>query len=241
MEFDWNIYTTYWPYIVSGVRYTVLICVVSITLGTCLASMVCLLRISRNRALRGVAICYIEVLRNTPFLIQAFIVFYALPAYGVRMTPLFAGILTLTIYGSAYFAEIMRGAINAVPKGQLQSARALGIPYFTAMKRMVLPQSIRGMLPPLTNQFIMLIKESSVLSVITVAELTYEAHRIVGISFSPVEVYVWIAIIYWVINSITANLMERLQRRAEKAHALAYGSRVLQLGGVGSKSSSGTT
>ena len=126
------------------------------------------------------------------------------------------GILALAAFGSAYFAEIIRAGIDAVPKGQLESARAIGMTDWQAMKNIILPQTISIVLPPLTNQTLTLIKESAVLSTITVHELTMTGLMVQGETFRPFEVFIMVALLYWALNETIATIMRKLEKKFSK-------------------------
>lgn len=141
--------------------------------------------------------------------------FYALPFYGIRLSGLTTGFICLSIYGGAYFAEVFRGGVEAVSKGQFDAAKALGLKYGFYMRRVIFPQLYTYVFPPGTNIALTMIKESSLLSMITVAELTYAAHDINGRTFTPVETFATIAVIYWVICTLFLKLTQILQSRVD--------------------------
>jgi His/Glu/Gln/Arg/opine family amino acid ABC transporter permease subunit len=143
MNFDTDVVVFGLPNLLRGLVNTVFFCTVSIALGLVLATLVALMRLSRRAILRYPALWFVEVIRNTPFLVQAFIVFFALPPLGVQLAATTAGILVLTLYAGAYVAEAIRGAILSVPKGQMEAARGLGMPYLRAMRRIVFPADVR--------------------------------------------------------------------------------------------------
>lgn len=213
MDFDVNIILKYWPLIFEGLTMTLVICAIALPIGLILSIGVCIIRMSQNRALRSLSIAFIEVIRNTPFLIQVFLVFYVLPFYGIRMKPIIAGIGCLSIYASAYFAEIIRGAILSVPKDQNEAAQALGLPAKQIMRKIIFPQMLGYLIPPITNMGITIIKESSVLSIITVAELTYYSQFVIGKAFAPVEIFSLVGLIYWIITALFAFGMRILENR----------------------------
>lgn len=216
MSFDIAVITTYWPLFAKGIASTVLISVLSILLGLFLGLVLALLRISGNRWFSGLSTLFIEIIRNIPILIIAFLAFYGLPSYGIRLEANLAGVLSLSVYSSAYFAEIIRGAILAVPKGQMQSARAVGMSHLLAIQRIIFPQMLSYLIPPLTSQLIMTIKASSVLSIITVTELTMSAAKVISITYSPVEVYALIASLYWLLCLSIEFGMGLLERRVTR-------------------------
>ena len=139
-----------------------------------------------------------------------------MPFYGLRLSAEYVGILALAAFGSAYFAEIIRAGIDAVPKGQLESARAIGMTDWQAMKSIILPQTISIILPPLTNQTLTLIKESAVLSTITVHELTMTGLMVQGETFRPFEVFIMVALLYWALNETIATIMRKLEKKFSK-------------------------
>ena len=139
-----------------------------------------------------------------------------MPFYGLRLSAEYVGILALAAFGSAYFAEIIRAGIEAVPKGQLESARAIGMTDWQAMKNIILPQTISIILPPLTNQTLTLIKESAVLSTITVHELTMTGLMVQGETFRPFEVFIMVALLYWALNETIATIMRKLEKKFSK-------------------------
>ena len=159
MTFDTAVFAFGAPLLMKGLVNTVVFCSVSIACGFVLAAAIALCRLSRRPALRLPAMWFVEIFRNTPFLVQAFILYFAFPRLGIRMDATVAGIVVLSLYAGAYFSESVRGGILSVPKGQLETARALGMPYFKAMWRIVLPQSLGYVLPSITNQMIGVIKD----------------------------------------------------------------------------------
>jgi His/Glu/Gln/Arg/opine family amino acid ABC transporter permease subunit len=211
MSFDVAVFTFGLPILLKGLLNTVLFCIVAIFFGFVIACLIALCRLSRRWFLQLPALWFVEVFRNTPFLIQAFILFFAFPRLGIRIEATLAGIIVLSLYAGAYFSESIRGAILSVPKGQLEAARALGMPYLRAMRRIVLPQSLGYLLPATTNQIIGVIKDSAALSVITVPELSMAAQVVLGVSFSPVETYVMVALLYWILTACLTAAMAQLE------------------------------
>lgn len=213
MGLEFSIFIEYGPRILTGFWLTIKIVVLAIALGLPLGACLALARRSRLAVLRFVATAFIELFRNTPFIIQVFLIYYVLPFYGLRLPAEQVGVLALAAFGSAYFAEVIRGGIEAMPAGQLESARAIGMTEIQAMRYVVIPQAAGVILPPLTNQMLSLIKESAILSTITVQEMTMTALRIQGETFRPFEAFIMIALLYWLLNEIVAIGMRRLERR----------------------------
>jgi His/Glu/Gln/Arg/opine family amino acid ABC transporter permease subunit len=214
MTFDVAVFSFGLPILLKGLLNTILFCTVAIVLGFFIAGLIALCRLSRRSILRLPALWFVEIFRNTPFLVQAFILFFAFPRLGIRIEATVAGIMVLSLYAGAYFSESIRGAILSVPKGQIEAARALGMPYLRAMRRIVLPQSLGYLLPATTNQIIGVIKDSAALSVITVPELSMAAQVVLGESFSPVETYIMVALLYWALTAGVAALMAHVETRA---------------------------
>lgn len=219
MSLDFSTFIDYGPRILQGFWLTIKIVVLAIALGLPMGGLLALLRRSRLVVLRWFAISFIEIFRNTPFIIQVFLIYYVLPFYGLRLQAEVVGVLALAAFGSAYFAEVIRAGIDAIPTGQLESARAIGMTDMQAMRNVVLPQSFGVILPPLTNQMVSLIKESAILSTITVQEMTMTAMRVQGETFRPFEAFIMIALLYWLLNELVAIGMRKLERR------MAFGTR----------------
>lgn len=213
MDLDFSIFITYGPRILMGFWLTIKIVVLAIALGLPFGVILALARRSRLRLLSWGALAFIELFRNTPFIIQVFLLYYVLPFYGLRLPAEQVGVLALAAFGSAYFAEVIRGGIDAVPSGQMESAQAIGMSDLQAMRHIVLPQSLAIILPPLTNQMLSLIKESAILSTITVQEMTMTAIRVQGETFRPFEAFIMIALLYWLLNEVVATAMHALERR----------------------------
>ena len=138
------------------------------------------------------------------------------PFYGLKFSAELVGILALAAFGSAYFAEIIRAGIDAVPKGQLESAKAIGMSDWQAMKNIILPQTLSIVIPPLTNQALILIKESAILSTITVHELTMTGLMVQGETFRPFEVFIMVALLYWALNETIATIMRKFEKKIQK-------------------------
>jgi polar amino acid transport system permease protein len=211
MKFDISVITLNWQLFARGFGVTLFFCGVASVLGVCFGLLVALARLSRSAWLRGPAVGFVEIIRDTPFLVQAFVIFFVVPAFGVTISATAAGITALTLYGGAYFSESIRGAILSVPRGQMDAARAAGMSQALAMRRVVFPQMMAYLIPPLTNQLIGLVKDSSVLSIITVPELTMATQRVVGTTFAPIEAFSMAAVLYWVLTACLAALMGRLE------------------------------
>ena len=153
-------------------------------------------------------------------MIQVFLLFYVLPFYGIRIPANIVGIIGLALFGSVYYAEIIRAGIDAIPRGQLESARSIGMSHWQSMTNIVLPQTMRIILPPIGNQTLSLVKESSILSTITVQELTMSALIVHGQTFRPFEIFIVITLLYWGVNELIATGLRIYERRLKRRSTL---------------------
>lgn len=203
------------PRVFQGLGVTLQLTLGSGACGIALGLVLSLARISRRRAIRGVAVAYITVFRGTPLLLQLLFIFFALPLMlGVRLGPMAAGLTALSLNAAAYIAEIFRAAIESIDKGQMEAARALGMSHELAMRRVILPQTFRRLIPPLVNELAALSKDTSLVMVIALPEMLYETKQLAGTYLRP-EVYAWAAIGYLIIVVALSALAQRLERRLE--------------------------
>ncbi|MCI0347286.1 MAG: amino acid ABC transporter permease [Chloroflexi bacterium] len=201
------------PYILGGAGLTLLISVVSIVLAVIFATLGALGRLSSNPVIYGLASFYVSLVRGTPLLVQILFVYLALPQFGVVIDPLTSGILALSFNYGAYLTEIFRAGIQAVPRGQTEAAGALGMTDRMRMRRIVLPQAIRIVIPAIGNDFIAMTKDSSLVSIITVQELLWRAQRIGQSNFKTLETLIVAAAVYWSITIFLSFFQERLEKR----------------------------
>ena len=225
MSIDLSIFINYGPQLFLGFLMTIKIVISAIILGIPFGLVLALGQRSRLKIVRVLSASFIEIFRNTPFIIQVFMFFYVLPFYGFHLPAAYVGIVALAAFGSAYFAEVIRGGINAVAKGQLESARATGMSDWQAMRYVVLPQTLPIILPAMTNQTLSLVKESAVLSTITVGELTMAAVKVQGETFRPFEAFIMIAMMYWALNETIAIFMRRVERKVSNRSNSGLASR----------------
>jgi len=203
------------PRVLQGLRVTLQLTLGSGGIGIALGLLVALARISRRRTARGAAIAYITLFRGTPLLLQLLFIFFALPLImGIRLGPMAAGLAALSLNAAAYIAEIFRAAIESIDKGQMEAARALGMSHELAMRRVILPQTFRRLIPPLVNELAALSKDTSLVMVIALPEMLYETKQLAGTYLRP-EVYAWAAIGYLIIVVTLSALAQRLERRLE--------------------------
>lgn len=201
------------PRFASSLAVTVQITAISIACALVLGLISCLFFISHNIVLNWISRIYIWVIRGTPLLVQAFFIYFGIPQLlGIRMTADVAGIITLSLNAGAYLSEIFRGGIQAVHIGQMEAARSLGMPYGRAMAKVVLPQAIRIVVPSAVNQFIITLKDTSILSVIGMNELTKTGKTIVAANLESFKTWSIVALYYLVLISLLTFIMNKLER-----------------------------
>ncbi|SET31579.1 polar amino acid transport system substrate-binding protein [Paenibacillus sp. NFR01] len=203
----------YRNFYLTGLQYTLLLAVLGVFFGFVLGIIVSLLRMSKWRVLRFIATAWVEFLRGTPMLVQLFLIHYGLPEFGLNFTPIQSGAITLTINSSAYLAEIFRAGIQNVDRGQVEAARSLGMRQGMTMRYIVLPQALKNVLPAIGNEFITIIKESSIVSMIGVADLLFQARSITTITYEGLSPLIVIAVMYFVMTFTLSKLLGLFERR----------------------------
>jgi cystine transport system permease protein len=206
------------PVMLRGAGYTLLLAVAAMLGGLLLGLPTALMRVAPWAPLRWPAALYVSVFRGTPLLVQLFVVYYGLPSIGIEFTPVTAGVLTLSLNAGAYLSESLRGAINAVAQGQWRAAYSLGLGWGQTLRHVVLPQALRVAVPSMSNTLISLIKDTSLVSVITMTELMLVTKELISVTFRPLPLYVAAAIIYWVLSLFFEGLQRRAERRLNRAH-----------------------
>jgi len=210
---DWSIFQQYGPMLLRGFGLTILCWLLGTLFGMVLGLVIALIQRYAPRPVGWIMQAYIEVIRGTPFLVQLFVLYYGGPLVGLRLDALPAGILGLTIYGSPYFAEIFRSAFQAVPHGQIEAARAIGMAEATIVRRILLPIGLVSALPALVNFSIILTKETVILSIITVPELMYQAQRMSTETFRYLEANLALALFFWALVETISRFGRRLEKR----------------------------
>lgn len=213
VEFDTEAFVQYFPVILRSARLTILLFIVSLLAGTVLGMVLALMRLAKSRWLRWLAAGYVWLFRGIPPLIVLFFAFYALPQFGMTLSAVQAGMLGLTVVSGAYKAEIIRSGIMSVDAGQWEAAEALAMSRRHYMRRIVMPQAIRIMIPPYMSNTITLLKSTSLASVITITEITGMSNRLISSSFKAFEILAIAAIIYLALNTVLVLIQELLERR----------------------------
>jgi len=215
-QLHFEIILEYLPAILGGLWTTVEISLLSILCGTVIGVAGALAKTSTKTILVVLANIYVEWIRNTPLLIQILFIYFGLGMF-FNLSPMIASVAALSIFSGAYITEIIRSGIQAVPKGQIEAALSIGMTKFQTMVLVVMPQAIRRILPPLAGQFITLIKDSSLVSVIAMTDLTYVAKNIVTNTFRAFEVWLAIALFYFALSFVLSLAVRKLERSMAKS------------------------
>lgn len=205
-------------FLLKGAYYTLLITIISMFFGLLIGLIVAIARLRGNLLIRNLARGYISIIRGTPILVQIFIVYYGLPDYGINLEPLTAAYLSLSINIGAYLSETFRGAILSVNKGQTEAALSLGLTPWQTMKKVILPQATRVAIPPMGNTFIGMLKETSLVSVVTVTELLRSAQLLMAQYYVAMPFYIAIALMYWIMSMLFSNILNRIENKLSKAY-----------------------
>lgn len=201
------------PVLLQGTVLTIKFAVMSMVFGLAIGVIVAIMGIGKIRVLRGIARAYVSVMRGTPLLVQIFVIYYGLPSIGIALDPTPAGVLTLSLNVGAYLSESMRGALEGMPRGQWLAAYSLGLSYWQTLRYVIAPQALRIAVPSLGNSLISLIKDTSLVSVITVTELLRSAQEVIASTYQPLPLYLACAAIYWVLSTGLSALQRRIEKR----------------------------
>ena len=211
---DFSFMSDYYSFFIDGAKITIILAIFTVFFGVVLGILLALLRLSKNKLLKFLGTAYVEFIRGTPLLVQLYIIFYGLPnLIGFALPDMLAAVLALSMNSGAYIAEIIRAGIQAVDKGQMEAARSLGMGYGSTMRYIIIPQAVKNILPALGNEFIVVIKESSIVSVIGIGELMYNADTVRGNTFKPFEPLMVAAFMYFIMTFTLSKLMGRFERR----------------------------
>ncbi|BCQ36273.1 MULTISPECIES: amino acid ABC transporter permease [Erwinia] len=204
---------SFWPMLYAGVTFTIPLTLVSFALGLSLGFIVALARLYGPKPLQYIVRFYVWLIRGTPLLVQLFLIFYALPGVGITLDAFPAAVIGFTLNIGAYTSEVIRATLLSVPKGQWEAAHSISMSWVQALRRIIIPQAARIAVPPLSNTFISLVKDTSLASVITVPEMFLAAQRIAAVTYQPLILYTEAAIIYLLISSVLSALQTRLENK----------------------------
>ena len=207
------------PLLWEGIKITIIVSIASIIAGIIIGLIACLCGMSKVKVLKAISAVYIWIIRGTPMIVQAFLVFFAIPQLiqvavpGFKIDPLWAGIITLTLNVGAYMSEIFRAGIQAIDKGQMEAARSLGLSKTQAMRKVILPQAFKVSIPPIVNQFIITVKDTSILSVIGMKDIVNKAREYVGTTYQYFGTYILVALFYLVVISILMIISKYVEKK----------------------------
>ena len=223
-EWGWNIIDpsnvdglTNLKFLISGITITIYISIISIILAMIIGLFVALPSLSNNKFLSYVNITYVEIVRAIPLLVLILWIYYGLPIMtGISFSPFVSGVIALTISESAFQAEIFRAGINSINKGQYEVANSLGMNFWKKMRLVILPQAIKVVLPALGNQFVYVLKMSSLVSIIGIADLTRKANELVVTTYRPLEIYTFLILEYLILILIVSYFVRKLEKKLER-------------------------
>lgn len=217
MTDTWQLFLdSLWPIVRGGLTGTIPLALGSFAIGLVLALVVALMRLSGNRFVAWVARAYISVIRGTPLLVQLFVIFYGLPSIGLLIDPWPSAIVAFSLNVGGYAAEVIRAAILSVPKGQWEAGYTIGMSRAQSLRRLILPQAARVSVPPLSNTFISLVKDTSLASMILVTELFREAQKIAAFTQEFMVLYIQAALVYWVFCLVLSMAQSALETRLDR-------------------------
>ncbi len=202
------------PQLLLGLKLTLQMTTISLILAVVIGMITCLFSISKNKLMHAVSGLYLSVIRGTPLMVQALFIYFGLTAaLNIKISPFNAAIIVLCLNAGAYLSEIFRSGIAAINKGQMEAARSLGLPYSVAMRKIILPQAFRIVIPSVLNQFIITLKDTSILSAIGCGELMRQSQLIVARNFRSFETYAIIAVMYYIVVVVLTKLFQLVERR----------------------------
>ncbi|MYN03382.1 ABC transporter permease subunit [Pseudoduganella sp. DS3] len=206
------------PVMLKGAGYTLVFAVAAMVGGLAIGFPTAVMRILPWKWLRWPANVYVSLMRGTPLLVQMFVIYYGLPSVGIEFTPVTAGILALSLNSGAYLSESLRGALLSIPKGQWAASYSLGMGYGQTLRYVVMPQALRVAVPSMSNTLISLIKDTSLVSVITMTELMLATKEVIATTFQPLPLYLAAAVIYWILSLAFEQLQRFAEQRLNRSH-----------------------
>ena len=222
---DFSKLSGYYGVIFEGAKYTILVSMVSLVIGFVLGLLICLMKMSKVKILKLISSAYIQILRGTPLFVQVYIIYYGFPQLGFDFPDIgpipskfIAGAFALSINSSAYVAEILRSGIQSVDKGQMEASRSLGLDYASTMRYVIVPQAVKNILPALANEFITLVKESAILSVIGVQDLMFKSIAVKNQTYIAFEPFIVAAAMYFVMTFTLSKLVGLLEKKLAQSN-----------------------
>jgi len=215
MIFSLNDMIAFLPSLLRGALITITVSLLAFGMALVFGLITGIARISRVAPLRGVAACYIQFIRGTPLLLQLFFIYYVLPYVGIVLTPFVSGLMGLTLNYAAYMAEVFRSGIQAIPKGQWEAGQSVGMSRRLLMRRIILPQAIRIIIPSLGNFFVSIFKDSALVSIITMRDLMFSGQLLASATYKHFEIFTEVAVIYFLISYQTAKFVEWIEAKVD--------------------------
>ncbi len=218
LELDFSLITDNLPLLIKGAGLTLEITTLSVGIGLIIGMIIGIARLSNSKIIRGLAGVYVDFIRGTPLLVQIFLVYFALPRLlGFRIDPFIAAVAACSINSGAYIAEIFRAGIQSIDKGQFEASRALGLNWYQSMRFVIMPQAFKRIIPPLGNEFIAMLKDSSLVSVIGFEELTRTGQLIISRTYAVFEIWMVVAILYLIMTFAISRLVGLLEKKFNKS------------------------
>lgn len=208
------------PTLLDGTMITIAVTACSLAISLVVGSIIGVIRSNRGTLPCYIFDGYVAVIRGTPLLVQLFIWYYGLPRVGIMLPAFLCGVVGLSLYSSSYVSEIVRGAIQSIDKGQMEASRSLGMSKQQAMRKIIMPQAFVRMLPPLGNETIALIKNSALISLITIHDVMHAGANIISTSYRDLETYIFIACIYFVLTNTATFILRKIEKHKLKAGAI---------------------
>ena len=214
MQIDWSVIPSFLPQLFAGAKVTLMIAFWGLVLGSAIGFLVGLMRAYGNRFVNALALIYVELIRGTPIVVQVMFLYFALPILtGLRINPMTAAILSIAVNAGAYIAEIVRGALLSIPKGLSEAGLAMGLPRWKVLVYIVGPLAFRRLIPPLGNQYIVSLKDTSLFIVIGVAELTRTGQEIMASNFRAVEIWTAVGVFYLIMTGVLSLVLRLIEKR----------------------------
>lgn len=214
---NWDLFwRSLWPIVQGAIVGTIPLAIVSFAIGLVIALVVALMRLSKVRVVSSIARFFVSVVRGTPLLVQLFVIFYGLPSIGLLIPSWPSAVIAFSLNVGGYASEVIRAAILAVPRGQWEAGQMIGMSHRQTLARIILPQAARVSVPPLSNTFISLVKDTSLASLILVTELFAQAQKVAAFSGEFMLLYLEAALVYWVICLVLSTAQSRVERRLDR-------------------------
>lgn len=210
-----NFLSEYYQMYIDATITTLEVSFIALIIGLILGIIICIAKVGTIKIFKIIATIYVEIIRNTPILVQIMIIYFALPEIGIKFSPFMSAIIALSLNSAAYVSEIFRSGVNAIDKGQMEAGRSLGLSYAQTMKLIILPQAFKNSLPALGNEFISLVKESVIVYFVGVADIMFAANSIKNATYETFGPYLIAALIYFVITSVLSQFVKLLEKKLE--------------------------